>query len=575
MDVSAYERRIAELLPRFLTHLDSNPFSPTFGCMDRDWWHYKIQAFPSATYQQGVLVLAWLYRHGAPGIPAHSPEVLRAIAAALKFWAKIQHRDGSFDEWYPQEHSFVATAFTTHAVSEVWLELGNQITKSTGWSASDTLERAGEWLLRHDDLMLSNHQAGKIAALHNLSLFFPGGRFGTGARLALERLIKVQHPEEGWFPEYGGADPGYQSVTFDYLAQYFNRSRDDNVVLPLEKASYFLSWFLHPDGSVGGTYGSRNARYLFTHGLELVADRIPPAAAILDKMNLLGGEDLPWLPKGMDARYLIFFFLPNLLGAYEVRKERKEPHPREFFLEEATRFFEGAGLWVARRKHYYAVVNVRKGGVLRAHARERTGPGRLAVVDGGYFVRTRGSRVAASHALQVKPSRDFGYEAKELLPGKWKICCRAPFVWVKHFSPSPLRQALFYIFLVTVGRIPWVRHKLDAWLRNALVRRQIRAPYRLERTIVFSAEGVDIEDKITRSRRGARALSLGRANDHTSIHVPSSLQYSAADRWEGWGVEPAAVAEHLNQTGEATLTLHRDFLKSELESVETHETRPQ
>ena len=43
----------------------------------------------------------------------------------------------------------------------------------------------------------------------------------TGLNKKLERILQLQS-EEGWFPEYGGADIGYLSVSLDMLAEYYH-----------------------------------------------------------------------------------------------------------------------------------------------------------------------------------------------------------------------------------------------------------------------------------------------------------------------------------------------------------------
>ena len=56
-------------------------------------------------------------------------QILEWINIALDFTKKLQNKDGSFNEMYPYEHSFVATAFVCYAVSETLLLLKNKIKK--------------------------------------------------------------------------------------------------------------------------------------------------------------------------------------------------------------------------------------------------------------------------------------------------------------------------------------------------------------------------------------------------------------------------------------------------------------
>lgn len=72
----------------------------------------------------------------------------------------------------------------------------------------------------------------------------------SGLKSKLERILKLQ-TGEGWFPEYGGADIGYLSVSLDMLAEYYSLSRDEKVREPINRMVEFLKYFVHPDATVG------------------------------------------------------------------------------------------------------------------------------------------------------------------------------------------------------------------------------------------------------------------------------------------------------------------------------------
>ena len=54
-------------IPRVLTLQDRDPSSPTYGCFDRNYWHYRTQDFPSGMYQELALPLAQVYAHASTG----------------------------------------------------------------------------------------------------------------------------------------------------------------------------------------------------------------------------------------------------------------------------------------------------------------------------------------------------------------------------------------------------------------------------------------------------------------------------------------------------------------------------
>jgi hypothetical protein len=92
---------------RLLSQLDRDPFSPTFGNWDRAHWHQRLSDFTSSARQQGVLSLALLHEIQHRDNPFFQHQVLRAwTEASLEYTLRIQHRDGSWDEWYPNERGW-------------------------------------------------------------------------------------------------------------------------------------------------------------------------------------------------------------------------------------------------------------------------------------------------------------------------------------------------------------------------------------------------------------------------------------------------------------------------------------
>ena len=61
MNKDLFAREAIAQIPKILTLLDRNVHSPTYGCFDRNFWHYKIIDFPSGMAQEFVLPLALAY----------------------------------------------------------------------------------------------------------------------------------------------------------------------------------------------------------------------------------------------------------------------------------------------------------------------------------------------------------------------------------------------------------------------------------------------------------------------------------------------------------------------------------
>ena len=295
-------------IPRLLSQIDRNPYSPTYGCGDRAFWHYRTMTdYAAPLHQEVALTLAIAWQQKRDANPYWQSEQLRETAcAAMRFRSKLQHKDGSFAEFYPGERSFVATAFTSYAVSEALLRLGDGVGDEDRSALLTALSRAAKWLHRHRDIIVVNHTAGAIAMLQNMRILTGDGLYDEYREAKVEDLLSYQH-EEGWFYEYGGADPGYLSLAVDYLAKDYRHSRDARLRDALHRALDFMRYFYHPDGSFGGEYGSRNAKYLMPHGLQLMAAESPAAAqlAATHIRGLVAGTVVN--PATMDDRYNAFF----------------------------------------------------------------------------------------------------------------------------------------------------------------------------------------------------------------------------------------------------------------------------
>jgi hypothetical protein len=144
-------------------------------------------------------------------------------------------------------------------------------------------ERRADWLAHHDETgRLANHQALVILSLELVSSLLGTRRWQAPIEERLQKLLSWQSAE-GWFSEYGGFDPGYHTLTISALARVYELKPSMKVRQALSKAVKLAAEFVHPDGSYGGEYGSRNTYSYFPHGFELVGAWMPEALQINDR----------------------------------------------------------------------------------------------------------------------------------------------------------------------------------------------------------------------------------------------------------------------------------------------------
>jgi len=162
---------------------------------------------------------------------------------------KNQHKDGSYDEWYKHEHGFAATAFTSIAYGYVFFFLAHKLPSNIKKLYSEVMHKAGDWLLRHDDLVKINHQMAGAAALALIGHNLQSKKYLNGAKIKYELGISLQK-KEGWFQEVAGMDLGYCSVLLDYVMTYHLVTGDNRPIDKMSKLVDFMFPYLHPDGTI-------------------------------------------------------------------------------------------------------------------------------------------------------------------------------------------------------------------------------------------------------------------------------------------------------------------------------------
>src|SRR3989304_3017362 len=113
MSKEFFAKEAISQIPKILTLLDRNPHSPTYGCFDRNFWHYKIIDFPSGMAQEFVYPLALAYDTYSDLNPYYGKSVIRDwVHAGITYAATNAHKDGSCDDYYPFERASGAAAFS-------------------------------------------------------------------------------------------------------------------------------------------------------------------------------------------------------------------------------------------------------------------------------------------------------------------------------------------------------------------------------------------------------------------------------------------------------------------------------
>jgi hypothetical protein len=525
------ERYLSEglgYLPKLLELVDKNRLSRTYGCFDRSFWHYRTSDFPSGMYQEAVLPLAIVYGLDIPRNPYFRQDRIREIVAAgIDFARRSSHKDGSCDDYFPFERASGATAFSLYACTEACLLLNLDSPHFL-----EFFRKRGSYLANHgyeESGILSNHKALIALALYNVYLTTGDPFFKEQASAKLETLLSLQK-SEGWFPEYEGCDPGYLTFTIDFLAKYFQKSKDPRLLNPLTRAMEFASYFMHPDGSFGGEYGSRNTFHFMPHGFELMAPHVAVAAPTA---NLF----LEGIRKGkrsyIEDDRIFIHYVYNFLQAYRdfyPGRQLEKIRNGENFLKS----FKEAGFVVKSSKHHYVVISAAKGGVAKVFKNDALQFSDCGIVgittDGRQFI----SQVQGLFLSNLQDGQltieGVCYEHRDLV--------FSPFLFV-----------LFRIFMLVVGRFFSANIIRGILQKKGILKKHRKFPLRFKKQM--DLESLDsFEYSFHLEDRKIRIKELWIASDSTFIYVATSQPYQQGNL-KLW-VDLSSVLPALHEQGTAS-----------------------
>ncbi len=541
-----YRRLILEAAPRLLSQLDRESLSPTRGSFDRDHWSWKFRDFPVVLLQASLIPLAWLYTNPFFGnVYQGNAELLEWMQYGLESLLERQHRNGAFDTVGPNTQDHGITLGVVYNLTTVERTLGDRLPAALRGRIADAVRRACQFAARtaEDYAFISNHHA-----LYALAWFRAGRLLGDETLTAradqtIGQIIAHQSVE-GWYLEYGGADPGYESLGIHYLA-VFNRDRRSAALdASLARAIDFYSNAVHPDGSVGGGYGSRDTLLWYPGGFELLGHQIPMAAAVTRFMRMRLDLGNVVTLRNVDAHNL-----PTLMASYcmavEALASTPEIQPLPPLPCEAPqllRVFGASGLVVAGTPHYRAVVNLRKGGMLVVFDSDS---GSILHEDAGYVIRASGHDWTT--ALITDP--------EQVEQGVGHVQVTTSFLRANREVLTPFKFLILRALNLTLFRSVW----LGALIRNRIISQLITGrkvgPYRIVRRIDFGDERVTVHDEIEAVNTRA-ATHVWRPRTYQAQHMGSARYFHPRELVSistTPGEAPTTLAARLKQAGRLTL----------------------
>jgi hypothetical protein len=377
--------------------IDQNPLSRTAGCGDRAFWHYQDgKGFAVGSFQVAMLGL-W---YAAELFPESRERFRAAAVLAKQWWAREVIRRGALDEYFSNQKSFCATAYTTMAGSVI-THFEARAGVQSSMESKEALAAALKWLRSQSSARPESANQGFAAALawdlsHELGIQRDGG--GENPFLPSPR-------PEGWFSEYGGFDLSYSLKCVDLCALALLVLNERPRRQRYEQAVRTLLDFLYEVVVVftfSPALSSRGNPHRLLGGLKVFSTGQDPCAAEI-LAALQNEKRFPSLvpAEACDDKYLAFFHLTSLMLA--CHSESAPPvriAPASRITVKRELHLKDAGLYFLRTQKSRCAISGSTGGAACVEASDGavfSWPRYVALQNGNWYVPAPGEIQAAGN----------------------------------------------------------------------------------------------------------------------------------------------------------------------------------
>lgn len=471
---------------RVFNLMDRNRFSKTFGCFDKNYWHFKTKDFPSSTHQMGVEFLArlWNLPYKENAYYKH-PQLLEWIKASISYTCSLQHKDGSFDEWYPNERGWAGpSSYVIHSLINAYKIIEDELSDNLKQKSQKCFFKVSEFLLKQKEgAVLTNHFALFLLSLYEIYQTNSDHKLKSNFENHLNKLNDFLS-EEGWSIEYDGVDFGYNLATLSFLGRLHKLFPDPLLKKYAEKHFDFLSYFFYPDGSFGGSLGSRETRHLYPYALRYWGQIIPIANEIYNHLFHIGAfKNI--LPSDQDDHYL-FYRLNDYLEADTIEKSNSRLEQRSLpwnSKSEFQKYFEEAGIFIKKSGNFYFLSNLKKGACLELYDIKEK---KCLLKNNGWVIDLENQSDITNFFIQP------GYEIK-IKDDEISVSGACAIFRQRYF-----RVITFILFRMILLIIRHYKHAfyLKKIVRNKLILGKKKSKHRFQRVIRFTEEDICIEDFI-------------------------------------------------------------------------------
>ncbi|HIP45152.1 MAG TPA: hypothetical protein EYG93_07490 [Sulfurospirillum arcachonense] len=495
--MNIYKKILKQNIPKLLNLYNLDKFSSTYGVGDREYWGWKTKDFANATMQGGVHSLAIAIKLDLFE-KKEKVKILELIEVIISATKNIIYPNGSVEEAYPQENSFCVTALVAFDLLSALYYLQDEIEIEKYFGVIKPLIN---FITKNDEehAIISNHLATGVAAItlwNHLT-----GDSNLRYKELLEIIYKHQS-SEGWYREYEGADPGYQTLCTYYLFCNFLLTKDEVLLDSLKRSAKFLKHFIHPDGTIGGLYGSRNTEVFYPAGIVGLSNEIEDFALIA---KWLEPKDQQILPQMID----IGNFIP-LLNSYAVAAMYYEKNKSYidscdlhlFWTESKSIDFSKSGIFLYSNKNYFSIINYKKGGTIKAFDLSS----KEVFEDGGVFGKLDNNKKFTTQMFD----ENIDFKNHTIISN---------FYLVNEDYPTSFKFIILRLLSLTIFKSLYLSNLFKKIVVKKLMTGKVQIDGQIVRKFIFGDTKIIVEEKIIKPNATKWIGHIGKSR---AIHMASS-----------------------------------------------------
>ena len=346
-----YLKNLESSIDRILSNFNIDPNSLSKGSFDRYFWGWKYKDFQDSSLIYSYLVLKKLINLKKIKI---NEDYFDNIV--LENILNIQHKNGSFDQSYPNElHPKIGYDF-----SELLFILLKDKNKKINSKYFASYKLLIDYSLKDENYgLISNHLCHHMYEIYLAFILFKEKKYYNEFQKILNKL-EISINIEGGLVEYHSFDPGYQTRSLRYLTKVLNllKGNDYKRCLNLCKKSInFLNHSIMPDGTIYSMFGSRNTELIYPSGIEFMHKKFNDKKINLAyRIRYAITNNLTKLPISLDYNNFIRLFDDYIDSSFFYKKNNFVQDKQKSF------FMKDYGLEKKQLKKYSIFIHHKFGG---------------------------------------------------------------------------------------------------------------------------------------------------------------------------------------------------------------------